>query len=227
MLPFIEIKASEVQLAPDQVLLRSRDYQDYLTAGELVEVARKRAAEIEQAAHDVYAQQKALGWQAGIEEARIRQATLIQETLLQCHQYYHEVEQQMSDVVLQAVRKILQHYDNIELTLQVTQQALSLVSNQKQVILHVQPDQVVEVREQISRVLKDFPEVGYVEVIADARLDQGGCILETEIGIIDASVDGQLSALEATFKQALVHKGRASAPAIDSAVDTPAFDVLN
>jgi type III secretion protein L len=83
----------------------------------------------------------------------------------------------------------------------VTQQALSLVSNQKQVILHVQPDQVLEVREQISLVLKDYPEVGYIEVIADARLDQGGCILETEIGIIDASVDGQLGALEEALKQ--------------------------
>jgi type III secretion protein L len=191
MLPFIEIKASDVRLAPDQILLRSADYQDYLTAGKLVEVARKRAEEIEQAAHDVYEQQKALGWQAGIEEARKRHATLIQETLLQCHQYYRDVEQQMSDVVLQAVRKILQHYDNIQLTLQVTQQALSLVSTQKQVILHVQ----------ISLVLKDYPEVGYIEVIADARLDQGGCILETEIGIIDASVDGQLGALEEALKQ--------------------------
>jgi type III secretion protein L len=227
MLPFIEIKASEVRLAPDQVLLRSADYQNYLTAGELVEVARKRAEEIEQAAHDVYEQQKALGWQAGIEEARKHQATLIQETLLQCQQYYREVEQQMGDVVLQAVRKVLQHYDNIELTLQVTQQALSLVSNQKQVILHVQPDQVLEVREQISRVLKDFPEVGYVEVIADARLDLGGCILETEIGIIDASVDGQLGALEVALKQTWVQGARASAPLISSAIEVQPLEVLN
>ncbi|MGE7956967.1 HrpE/YscL family type III secretion apparatus protein [Pseudomonas sp. NPDC089530] len=219
MLPFIEIKASEVRLAPDQVLLRSADYQDYLTAGELVEVARKRAEDIEQAAHDVYEQQKALGWQAGVEEARKCQATLIQETLLQCHHYYREVERQMGDVVLQAVRKILQDYDNIELTLQVTQQALSLVSNQKQVILHVHPDQVPEVREQISRVLKDFPEVGYVEVIADARLDQGGSILETEIGIIDASVDGQLAALEAALKQTWMQGGRASASSIGGPIE--------
>jgi|GEM_PF-249517 len=227
MLPFIEIKASEVRLAPDQVLLRSADYQDYLTSGELVEVARKRAEEIERAAHDVYEQQKALGWQAGIEEANKRQAVLIQETLLQCHQYYREVEQQMGGVVLQAVRKILQHYDNIELTLQVTQQALLLVSNQKQVILHVHPDQVLEVREQISRVLKDFPEVGYVEVVADARLDQGGCILETEIGIIDASVGGQLGALEAALQQTWQHEARAPAPSIDRQTEGQSLETLN
>ena len=203
MLPFIEIKSDQVLLAPDQVVLRSADYQGYLTANQLVELARERAQAIEQGAHDVYQQQKALGWQAGVEEARIQQATLIQETLVQCNQYYRQVEQQMSEVVLQAVRKILKQYDNTELALSVTREALSLVSNQKHVILHVQPEQVVAMREQVSQVLKDFPEVGYVEVVADARLDQGGCILETEIGIIDASVDGQLAALGLALKKPL------------------------
>ena len=203
MLPFIEIKSDQVLLAPDQVVLRSTDYQGYLTANQLVELARERAQAIEQGAHDVYEQQKALGWQAGVEEARIQQATLIQETLVQCNQYYRQVEQQMSEVVLQAVRKILKQYDNTELALSVTREALSLVSNQKHVILHVQPEQVVAMREKVSQVLKDFPEVGYVEVVADARLDQGGCILETEIGIIDASVDGQLAALGLALKKPL------------------------
>ena len=201
MLPFIEIKSDQVLLAPDQVVLRSADYQAYLTANQLVELARERAQAIEQGARDVYEQQKALGWQAGVDEARTSQATLIQETLQQCNQYYRAVEQKMSDVVLHAVRKILKQYDNTELALSVTREALSLVSNQKHVILHVQPEQVVAMREQVSQVLKDFPEVGYVEVVADARLDQGGCILETEIGIIDASVDGQLAALATALTQ--------------------------
>lgn len=201
MLPFIEIKSDQVLLAPDQVVLRSADYQAYLTANQLVELARERAQAIEQGARDVYEQQKALGWQAGVDEARTSQATLIQETLQQCNQYYRAVEQKMSDVVLHAVRKILKQYDNTELALSVTREALSLVSNQKQVILHAQPEQVSAVRERVSHILKDFPEVGYVDVVADARLDEGGCILETEIGIIDASVDGQLAALATALTQ--------------------------
>lgn len=201
MLPFIEIKNDQVLLAPDQVVLRSADYQAYLTANQLVELARERAQAIEQGARDVYEQQKAMGWQAGVDEARTSQATLIQETLQQCNQYYRAVEQKMSDVVLHAVRKILKQYDNTELALSVTREALSLVSNQKQVILHVQPEQVSAVRERVSHILKDFPEVGYVDVVADARLDEGGCILETEIGIIDASVDGQLAALATALTQ--------------------------
>ncbi|MBK0533705.1 HrpE/YscL family type III secretion apparatus protein, partial [Klebsiella pneumoniae] len=76
------------------------------------------------------------------------QAGLIQETLLRCNRYYRQVDRQLGEVVLQAVRKVLRHYDAVELTLAATREALALVSNQKQVILHVQPEQLVAVREQ-------------------------------------------------------------------------------
>ena len=85
-----------------------------------------------------------------------------------------------------------------------------MVSNQKQVTVRVNPEQVQAVRDQIARVHKDFPEIGYLEISADARLDQGGCILETEVGIIDASLDGQLDALSramaVTLERADVHE---------------------
>ncbi|HGM5017918.1 TPA: SctL family type III secretion system stator protein PscL [Pseudomonas aeruginosa] len=207
MLPFVELDASRVRLAPGQALLRARDYQDYLSANRLVEAARERTAEIEREAHEVYQEQKRLGWEAGLEEARLRQAGLIQETLLRCNRYYRQVDRQLGEVVLQAVRKVLRHYDAVELTLAATREALALVSNQKQVILHVQPEQLAAVREQVARVLKDFPEVGYLEVVGDARLDQGGCILETEIGIIDASLDSQLAALQAALTESVARSG--------------------
>nr|QIU79744.1 HrpE/YscL family type III secretion apparatus protein [Vibrio harveyi] len=117
-------------------------------------------------------------------------------TLARCNEYYLQVEQKMTGVVLDAVRKIISSFDDVDTTASVVREALQLVSNQKQVILHVHPEQVAEVREKVSSILSDFPEVGYVEVIADARLKNGGCILETEVGIIDASIDGQLQALK-------------------------------
>lgn len=217
MLPFVEIKSEHLQLAPSQRILRSQDYQSYLSALELVEAARAQAADIVEEAHAIYEEQKALGWQAGIEAARCEQAVLIHQTQLQCQEYYRTVEQQMSEVVLQAVRKILHDYDQVALTLKVVREALSLVSNQKQVTVRVHPEQVQAVRDQIARVHKDFPEIGYLEISADARLDQGGCILETEVGIIDASMDGQLEAL-ATAMAAVLKKRSEQLPREDSAM---------
>ena len=134
MLPFVEIKSDHLQLAPSQRILRSQDYLSYLCAQELVEAARAQAADIVAEARAVYEEQKSLGWHAGIDEARREQAVLIHQTQLQCQGYYRTVEQQMSEVVLQAVRKILHDYDQVALTLKVVREALSLVSNQKQIL---------------------------------------------------------------------------------------------
>lgn len=207
MLPFVEIKSEHLQLVPGQRLLRSQDYQSYLSAQALVDAARVQAAEIVQEARTVYEEQKELGWHAGMEQARREQAVLIHQTQLQCQGYYRTVEQQMSEVVLQSVRKILLDYDQVALTLKVVREALSLVSNQKQVTVRVAPEQVQAVRDQIAKVHKDFPEIGYLEISADARLDQGGCILETEVGIIDASLDGQLEALSRAISATLERTG--------------------
>ncbi|KUE80867.1 MULTISPECIES: HrpE/YscL family type III secretion apparatus protein [Aeromonas] len=206
MLPFVQITQGELSLAPELRILRAADYRASLGADELVSAAREEAAAILAEAREIYEQQKQLGWEAGMDEARSRQAALIHETQLQCQQFYRRVEQQMSEVVLESVRKILKEYDQVTLTLQVVREALALVSNQKQVVVRVHPDQAAAVREQIARVHKDFPEISYLEVAADARLDQGGSILETEVGIIDASLDGQLDALSraiaASFERA-------------------------
>lgn len=131
---------------------------------------------------------------------KIENAQAMVATLARCNEYYLQVEHKMTNVVLDAVRKIIDTFDDVDTTISVVREALQLVSNQKQVILHVHPEQVVDVREKVAGVLSDFPEVGYVDVVADARLKNGGCILETEVGIIDASIDGQIQAL----KQAMV-----------------------
>ncbi|EPR5146751.1 HrpE/YscL family type III secretion apparatus protein [Vibrio alginolyticus] len=200
MVSFVEIKTDNLQLAPGLKVLKAKDYASYLDSQHLVEAANSKAESIIANAQQAYESEKQRGYQDGLAQAKIENAQTMVETLARCNDYYQQVEEKMTDVVLEAVRKIIDTFDDVDTTVSVVREALQLVSNQKQVILHVHPEQVVEVREKVAGVLSDFPEVGYVDVVADARLKNGGCILETEVGIIDASIDGQLHAL----KQAMV-----------------------
>ncbi|MGY5838836.1 HrpE/YscL family type III secretion apparatus protein [Vibrio chemaguriensis] len=200
MVSFVEIKTDNLQLAPGLKVLKAKDYASYLDSQHLVEAANSKAESIIANAQQAYETEKQRGYQDGLAQAKIENAQTMAETLARCNDYYQQVEEKMTGVVLEAVRKIIDTFDDVDTTVSVVREALQLVSNQKQVILHVHPEQVVEVREKVAGVLSDFPEVGYVDVVADARLKNGGCILETEVGIIDASIDGQLHAL----KQAMV-----------------------
>ncbi|AIW14388.1 HrpE/YscL family type III secretion apparatus protein [Vibrio tubiashii] len=203
MVSFVEIKTDNLQLAPGLKVLKAREYLSYLDSQHLVEAAHAKAGTIVESAQQAYESEKQRGYQDGLQKAEIENAQTMIATLAKCNDYYLQVEQKMTGVVLDAVRKIIDTFDDVDTTVSVVREALQLVSNQKQVILHVHPEQVIDVREKVSSVLSDFPEVGYVEVVADARLKNGGCILETEVGIIDASIDGQLQALKQAMEKQL------------------------
>ena len=36
----------------------------------------------------------------------------------------------------------------------------------------------------------------FLDVVSDARLERGACLLESELGVVDASLETQLKALE-------------------------------
>jgi type III secretion protein L len=50
--------------------------------------------------------------------------------------------------------------------------------------------------------MADYAGISFVDVAGDARLRAGGCILESELGIVDASIDVQLDALRRALAKA-------------------------
>jgi type III secretion protein L len=44
--------------------------------------------------------------------------------------------------------------------------------------------------------MQTFPKIQFLDVQADSRLSANGCVLETEIGVVDATLETQLKAIE-------------------------------
>ena len=59
------------------------------------------------------------------------------------------------------------------------------------------------VRERINDILAAYPGVGYLDLVPDSRLARGACILESEIGMVEASLEGQIEALRSAFQRTL------------------------
>lgn len=201
MLPFIELNDCRPMVEPGCTVLRGVDYQRFLEAGALTESAHQRASDIDAQADAVLEAQQRLGREVGLEMAAVEQAALMHTVRLRCAEFYRRADRQLSEVVYQAVAKVLGAYPDIELTLAATRQALAQVRPREELILHVRPDQVPEVRLRIDEILAQFPDTGPLEICGDARLARGGCRLETEGCVIDASIEGQLSALQRALLQ--------------------------
>jgi type III secretion protein L len=56
-------------------------------------------------------------------------------------------------------------------------------------------------------LLEGYPGVGLLDVVGDMRVAADACVLESDIGVVEASTEGQLAALESAFHRALGARG--------------------
>jgi type III secretion protein L len=59
------------------------------------------------------------------------------------------------------------------------------------------------VRERAQQLLERFPGVGMMDIVPDNRLKGDAAILESEMGVVEASVELQLKAIEQGFTKLL------------------------
>ena len=84
-----------------------------------------------------------------------------------------------------------------ELMVQVVQKAMqAVVRNQQQVVLKVSPEMLPTVKERLNEILSKFPGVNYINLMDDPRIKGVSCIIETDAGNVEASLDHQLAAIE-------------------------------
>jgi type III secretion protein L len=67
----------------------------------------------------------------------------------------------------------------------------------------VHPECVDHVKEKITLYTSEAGQQGLFEVAGEPRLDKHGCILESEIGYVDSSLNTQLKAIRESFEKGI------------------------
>ncbi|WP_074167944.1 FliH/SctL family protein [Candidatus Arsenophonus triatominarum] len=86
--------------------------------------------------------------------------------------------------------------------IKISAQNLALVHQHKKVILRISHKQVNFLQSKLTELHKIQPEIEYIDIVEDSRLEEKDCILETEVGMLNATIGSQLNAI----KQALLGK---------------------
>ncbi|MCZ4329450.1 HrpE/YscL family type III secretion apparatus protein [Castellaniella denitrificans] len=188
---------------PSARVLRAADYTALVQAQALLDEARAQADAILAGAQEAFEAERRRGYEDGKQEALLDQAEKMIETVGRTVDYFAGVENEMVDLVMSAVRKVVDGFDDRDKVMIVVRNVLAVVRNQKHMTLRLNPDEVEVVRARINDILAEYPGIGYLDLMADARLAQGACILESEIGMVEASLEGQISALQGAFQRTL------------------------
>ncbi len=200
MEPFIRLKPGALALRPDLRLLKADDYQMFVAARQALAEAQQQAQTRLAEAEQEYVRQKQRGYVDGSNEAKAAMAERLVDVAERTVDYFAQVERQVATLVMTALRKVLGEFDDTELTLRVVRNALQVVRNQPRVTIRVPPAQESALQPRLNELLAGYGRIGMIEMIADPRLGAGDCVLETELGVVDAGVEVQLQALERALK---------------------------
>ena len=189
------IKKQGFHFPPEKKIIKANEYLSFVEAEKIIENAKKEAQEIIAGAKAEYEEEKKRGYKDGLLESKMNMSRQMMDTVARTVNYFASVEEKLVEIVTVALKKILGEMDDKKLILKVVRNALIVARNQKQVTLRVSPTQAEMVKERINSIMAEFPGISFIDVVPDARLKQGGCILESEMGIVDASVDIQIEAI--------------------------------
>ncbi|MDR1534541.1 MAG: HrpE/YscL family type III secretion apparatus protein [Planctomycetota bacterium] len=188
---------------PGAVILKAGEYAELTAAGELLARAGERAAAVSLQAEADAGRRLREGYEEGLRQGRDEAAGQMFEAITASVEQLAGMESALVKVVMQSLRTILGEFDREDLVARTVAHALRLVRDEKRIVLRVSPEDVPRVEARLDGMLKRYTGIGRIDVTADAGVSSGGCVIETEVGVIDATLDRQLEIIEATFRRHL------------------------
>ncbi|MDR0595190.1 MAG: HrpE/YscL family type III secretion apparatus protein [Puniceicoccales bacterium] len=162
----------------------------------IVLAAKDEAEKIVEKAKKTYESEKKRGYNDGITSGKEEMADQMMELATKSADSIAKLEKDVIDIVARAIKKILGDVNKNELIASVVKNALKMVKTQKQAVLKVCPSEVSFLRDRVDELTKDTPSIEFLDIVSDAHLSPGSCLLETDLGVVDASVSVQIAAIE-------------------------------
>jgi type III secretion protein L len=161
--------------------------------------ADKKAKEIIERAKQTRKKEEERGYADGLATGKQEISNVMMDFVTKSAQSFSKLEADVTEVVGSALRKIIGKLDKTELITNVVKNSLQKIKLQKQATLKVSPVEAQMLRDRMAEITVGTPVLEFLDVCADAHLEPGSCILETELGVIDASISVQLEAIEAAL----------------------------
>lgn len=116
-------------------------------------------------------------------------------------QQYQKQLNEMEPVVVDALIGIFESAFSIQFSekrdfiMHMLQSALSKIENSKEYLLRVSREDYPVLQEQKEKIRQELPKSATVEVVEDLTLSKNQCLIETDGGLFDCSLDTQLDSL--------------------------------
>lgn len=187
-----EVEAARNELAGLQAQIEQEKEQAQL------EIDQMKAKAFEEANEQGYQE----GYRKGLDSVQELQKQCEAERLQQ-EQEYQKRLQEMEPVMVDTLCDVYSHIFKVEakehkeLVLKLLQDTLLKVDSTGSIMIHVAKEDYAYVQEQKAALLEEAGmQSGSVEIVSDATLARAQCMIETEGGVYDCSLDTELAELK-------------------------------
>lgn len=202
MFLFALIHSGNIHTAHAKKVIPKETFSQLMEAKEIVERAQKEREDLleqtKQECEELTKQAEAQGFQKGLE--LFNEQILSLEDRLKVHR--HEMQSQILPLALKASQRIIgeELKTNPDTIVNIIQQAIRPITAHKQVKIYVSKVDYNQVFSKKQTLADRFEHLESFRIEPRADIDEGSCVIESEVGIINATLENQWRALEAAFE---------------------------
>ena len=198
---FSLLSGKEVRIAPGEKILPAKEFTTLHKANEILKTVEQEAHEfkLQTAADGEIIKEQAFkeGFQEGLVSLNKHLLALDEELKV----LRGEIQQKILPLALKAARKVIGeelrlHPDRI---VDIVLNSLKPVTQHKKIVIYVNKADLDLLEHSKSKIKKIFEHLESLSIQERNDIEPGGCMIQTEAGIINAQLENQWQALESAF----------------------------
>jgi type III secretion system HrpE/YscL family protein len=194
---------------PKQQIIQREHVEANIEARRIKQEADQEADRIRQEAEQQAEEMRQRGYNEGYQEGLAAYTQQTTRALLQLRSQEGAIENDFIQLVRVCVEKVLGQEIklNPDAVSGIVRMALKDARQQREIIVRVSPDDVENLNKNKRKLLEVLARANMIEIREDQTITRGGCIILTELGTIDASLEQQLDALQAAIEEEIREGG--------------------
>lgn len=205
---FSLISKEEVRLAPGQKVIPSQDYSELRDASDILKTVQMEALEFKrsaaQEAEIIKEQAFKEGFQEGLQSLNAHILALDRELKA----IRDDVHKKILPLALKAARKLIGEELKLhpERIVDIVMTALKPVTQHRKIVIYANRADISALEEAKPQIKQMFEHLQSFALQERSDIEPGGCMIETEAGIINAQLENQWRALEMAFASFMKNK---------------------
>jgi type III secretion protein L len=197
---------NEVRIAPGKKAIPAAEFSTLLDGHEILERVKHEAENFRQETAIEAEKIKEQAFQEGFQEGLISLNKHLLSLDRELKQIREEIQKKILPLSLKAARKIIGeelkiHPDRI---VEITLTSLKPVTQHRKIIIYVNKADLDMIEANRPKIKQIFEHLDSLSIQERGDIEPGGCIIETEAGIINAQLENQWRALESAFESFMV-----------------------